>query len=66
MNYRSPPISKLVDLAKDIWDSIIEDTSAGLDLAPEQQAELRRRLAAHRVDPHSSIHLDQVLGDVLR
>ncbi len=56
--WRYPPVS-LVRWSggrrSAIWDSIAEETSASVQLAPEQRAELHRRLAAHRADPSSSV-----------
>lgn len=60
MNYRSLPISERIELVEDIWDSIAEETSAGIELSPEQRAELHRRLATHRADPASSIPWESV------
>jgi putative addiction module component (TIGR02574 family) len=60
LNYRSLPLSERIELVEDIWDGIAEETSATVQLSPEQRAELHRRLAAHHADPGSSIPWEQV------
>lgn len=65
-NYRSLAVSERIELVEDIWDSIAEDTSASVRLSPEQQAELHRRLAAHRANPSSSIPWEQVRENLFK
>lgn len=66
MNYRSLPISERIELVEDIWDSIAEETAAGIELSPEQREELHQRLAAHRAAPASSIPWDTVRAQLFK
>ncbi len=45
-------VSERIQLAEDLWDSII-DKQEDLPLDPVQQQELDRRLAQHRQDPNA-------------
>ena len=42
-----------------IWDTLPDDVD--LSISAEQQAELDRRLAAHRADPATAISHDQLM-----
>ncbi len=66
LNYRALPLSERIELVEDIWDSIAEETTASVQLSPEQRAELHRRLAAHRADPGSSIPWEQVRAHLFK
>ena len=48
-----------IQLAQDLWDSILEESEA-LPLTEEQRREFERRLAAHDQDPSSALPHDQV------
>ena len=56
------PIGDRLRMVHAIWDTLPED----VDLAPnaKQQAELDRRLAAHRADPGTAISHDELLRRV--
>jgi putative addiction module component (TIGR02574 family) len=43
-----------------LWDSIPADAS--IEISPEQQAELDRRIAAHEKNPEELLTWDQVLS----
>ena len=60
LNYKALPISERIELVEDIWDSIADETFAGVALSPAQRDELNRRFAAHEADPASSILWSQV------
>jgi putative addiction module component (TIGR02574 family) len=45
-------VSERIQLAEDLWDSII-DKQEDLPLDPVQQQELDRRLVQHRQDPNA-------------
>jgi len=47
---RQLSVSERIDLVGRIWDSIVEDQGQ-LELTPAEQAELDRRLAAHKEQP---------------
>jgi putative addiction module component (TIGR02574 family) len=47
---RNLPVSERLDLAEQIWDSIIEDEQR-FQLSAAQKAELDRRLAAREASP---------------
>ena len=53
------PIDDRLRIVHAIWDTLPDD----IDLHPsaEQQAELDRRLAAHRIDPSTAISHDELL-----
>jgi putative addiction module component (TIGR02574 family) len=60
LNFKEIPISERIQLVEDIWDSIAEETSGQLQLCAEDRSELKRRLAAHQVNPNNSIPWEQV------
>lgn len=47
-----------------IWDTLPDDVD--LTTSPEKQAELDRRLAAHRADPSTAISHDELMRRVDR
>lgn len=59
-DFKSLPVSERIQLVEDIWDSIAMDTVTGLDLTPDDRAELTRRVAQHQERPETSIPWDQV------
>ncbi len=50
-------------LVEDVWDSIARD-AVPLPLGDADVAELDRRSAAHRDDPHSAIPADEVIKEL--
>ena len=66
LNFKGLPISERIQLVEDIWDSIARDTPSGLQLSPEERAELHRRHAAHQADPSSSIPWEQVRATLFK
>jgi len=53
------PIGERLRVVHAIWDTLPDDVD--LTMTPEQQAELDRRLAAHRDDPDSAISHDELM-----
>jgi putative addiction module component (TIGR02574 family) len=53
------PIGDRLRIVHAIWDTLPDDVD--LSTTPEQQAELDRRLAAHRDDPSSAISHDELM-----
>ena len=53
------PIGDRLRVVHAIWDTLPDDVD--LSTTPEQQAELDRRLAAHRDDPSSAISHDELM-----
>lgn len=53
------PIDDRLRVVHAIWDTLPDDVD--LSTTPEQQAELDRRLAAHRDDPSSAISHDELM-----
>ena len=49
---RQLPVSERIQLVKDLWDTIAEDSPA-LSLTPEQKTELDRRLDALEAEPQA-------------
>lgn len=56
------PIDDRLRVVHAIWDSLPDDVD--LHPTPEQQAELYRRLAAHRADPSTAISHDELMRRV--
>ena len=65
-NFKELPISERIQLVEDIWDSIAEETPVLLHLSTTDQAELQRRLAAHKADPSSSIPWKEVRASLFK
>lgn len=53
------PIGDRLRVVHAIWDTLPDDVD--LTLTPEQQAELDRRLAAHRSNPSTAISHDELM-----
>ncbi len=53
-----------LQLVEDIWDSLI-DLPDSIPVTPAQRAELDRRLAKYRNDPHGAIPWDEVKRRIL-
>lgn len=49
-----------LQIVTSLWDSIPADAS--IEISPEQQAELDRRIAAHEKNPEELLTWDQVLS----
>ncbi len=56
------PVGERLRVVHAIWDSLPDDVD--LATTPEQQAELDRRLAAHRADPSAAISHDELMRRV--
>jgi len=66
VHYRSLPIAERIELVEDIWDSIAEEPSVAVALAPEQRPELHRRLATYWADLAESLLWEQVRGNLFK
>lgn len=64
-SYRDLPISERIQLVEDIWDSIADETAAGLPLSAEQRVELHRRRAEHEANPSSAVPWEQMRAELL-
>lgn len=53
------PIGDRLRVVHAIWDTLPDDVD--LSTTPEQQAELDRRLAAHREEPSSAISHEELM-----
>jgi putative addiction module component (TIGR02574 family) len=53
------PIDDRLRIVHAIWDSLPDDID--LQTSAEQQAELDRRLAAHRLDPSTAISHEELM-----
>ena len=53
------PVGDRLRVVHAIWDTLPDDVE--LALSPEQQAELDRRIAAHRADPSTAISHDELM-----
>ena len=56
---RALPVSDRLDLAEQIWDSIVEDQGE-FELTDAQKAELDRRLAAYKASPNRGASWEDV------
>ncbi|WP_179074848.1 addiction module protein [Nostoc sp. C057] len=52
-------VSERIQLAEDLWDSILTDTNAVI-LSEEQKQELDRRLETHRQNPNHGSTWEEV------
>ncbi|NQW94154.1 MAG: addiction module protein, partial [Polaromonas sp.] len=48
LNFRALPVSERIELAQDIWDSIVEETPNQFQLTPDEREALHQRLTDHR------------------
>lgn len=62
--YMKLTVSERIQLVEDIWDSIAAEAPETVGLSPDQQAELHRRLAAHRADPSTAVPWEQVRSEL--
>ena len=53
------PIGDRLRMVHAIWDTLPDD--ADLPVSPKQQAELDRRLAAHRDDPSTAVSHEELM-----
>lgn len=60
VDFHALPVSERLQLVTDIWDSIAAETPGDFTLSEADDAELRRRLAAHEAEPSSSVPWEQV------
>lgn len=58
------PIPERIKLVEDIWDSIAADPHA-LELTPEQEAEIERRIEYNRLNPDDVIPWETVKAEAL-
>ena len=56
------PVGDRLRVVHAIWDTLPDDVD--LSTTPEQQAELNRRLAAHRADPSTAVSHDELMRRV--
>jgi len=58
--YLKLSVSERIQLVEDIWDSIAAEAENTVGLTRTQEAELHRRIAAHRADPSTAVPWEQV------
>lgn len=63
VNLKKLPLDERIRLVEDLWDSIASDQNA-LPLAPEQQAELDRRLDAYEADGDPGRLADEAVAEI--
>src|ERR1700740_2682397 len=59
------PIDERIKLVEDLWDSIASD-QGHLPVAPDQKAELDRRLDAYAIDKNPGRLASDVIADIRR
>lgn len=63
--FRHLPIAERIELVEDIWDSIVEQSTAALPMSREDLDEMHRRLEAHRANPGQSRDWNDVRRQLL-
>ncbi|HRQ63707.1 MAG TPA: addiction module protein [Xanthomonadaceae bacterium] len=59
-------ISERIQLVEDIWDSIVAENPAAVQLSDGQRQEIRRRLEDHDAEPSSAIPWEQVRSELFQ
>jgi putative addiction module component (TIGR02574 family) len=59
-------IAERIQLVEDIWDSIVAENPAAVQLSDGQRQEIRRRLADHDAEPSSAIPWEQVRSELFQ
>lgn len=59
-------IPERIQLVEDIWDSIVSESPAAIQLSEGQREEIRRRLAAHDAQPESAIPWEHVRAELFQ
>ncbi len=59
-------IAERIQLVEDIWDSIVAENPAAVQLTERQGQEIRRRLATHEAEPDSAIPWEQVRSELFQ
>jgi len=63
MDFSRLTVAERIQLAEDLWDSLPE--APVLAVTEAQQAELDRRLAAHRADPEAAVSWETLRQELL-
>lgn len=59
-NFSHLSVAERIQLVEDIWDSIVVESPAAVQLSEAQRQEIRRRLACHDSEPGSAIPWEQI------
>ena len=59
-------VAERIQLAEDIWDSIVAESPESASLTPLQMQEVQARLDAHDQDPSSAVSWDQVRAELFQ
>ncbi len=59
-------VAERIQLVEDIWDSIVVESPAAVQLPEAQREEVRRRLAADDAEPGSAIPWEQVRSELFQ
>ena len=59
-------IAERIQLVEDIWDSIVAENPAAVQLSEAQRQEILCRLAAHDAEPDSAIPWEQVRSELFQ
>ena len=65
-DFLSLSIAERIQLAEDIWDSVVIENPESAGLSPLQLQEIQVRLDAHDQDPSTSISWDQVRAELFQ
>lgn len=59
-------VAERIQLAEDIWDSVVAENPEAAALTPAQLQELQVRLDAHERDPSSAVPWEQVHSELFQ
>ncbi len=65
LDYTHLSTAERIQLAEDIWDSVVAESPAAAILAPDQVQEIQRRLQAHDRNPSEAVSWQQVQSELL-
>jgi len=66
IDYSALSVDDRLRLIDEIWASVVNDDPGLADLAPDEWAEVDRRVADHRLHPETAVPWDEVKGGLLR
>ena len=57
-------VAERIQLAEDIWDSIVTENPSALVLTSEQRQEIQQRIQTHDLNPGSAISWKQIRSEL--
>jgi putative addiction module component (TIGR02574 family) len=65
-DFRSLSVAERIQLAEDIWDSIVTEKPDSVVLTAAQRQEISARVQAHDLDPSTALPWDQVRSELFQ